>query len=432
MGLAILGAVLEKEGHEAVILDAYAERIGLDGFRKWLLKQEEADYIGFSVTTPQVAFSLEQAKIAKEIFPDATVVMGGVHPTVMPEEILRESQVDLVVRGEAEISILELAAGKDPAEIAGVSWKGPHGAVHNPDAPVVKDLDSLPIPAYHLLPMHLYKPAAGANKRLPATSMLSSRGCPGHCTFCYRHTGKVLRVLSGRRVAEEVKYLQENYGIQEICFYDDTFTAKKQRVYDFLDAIREGNIDISWSCFSRVDTVDENLLSAMKAGGCHQIMYGIESASEIILNNVRKRINLKLVEQAVRAAKKAKIDVRAAFMLGNPGETLETMRETLEYAIKLNPEIVIFNITTPFPGSEMFAWARENGFLVTEDWTKYDFAQSIMRLPTITTDEIQDFYGKAYRRFYFRPRYIFMRLAKLRSWEDIKNAWRAVKGILTT
>jgi anaerobic magnesium-protoporphyrin IX monomethyl ester cyclase len=203
-------------------------------------------------------------------------------------------------------------------------------------------------------------------------------------------------------------------------------------VHAFCQGVQDLKIDLTWSCFSRVDAVDEDLLVAMKTAGCHQIMYGIESASPTILENIHKKTNLDKAVQAVRAAKKARIDVRAAFMIGNPGETQETMTETLRFALKLDPELIIVNMTTPFPGTDMFAWADANGYLTTKNWNHYDLCHSVMRLPTVSPEETQRFYRTFYRRFYFRPGYVLKRLARLRSVDDVMAAIRGLRGVIGT
>jgi radical SAM superfamily enzyme YgiQ (UPF0313 family) len=430
LGTAWMAAVLEQDGHRVQILDCQAERLTASATPSVLRSLDRFDLVGITATTPQINPALAIAAQVKQEWPQSTVVLGGVHPTVLPEEVLSHPDVDLVVRGEGEETIKEIASGQPAHTITGVSFRDNGEIVHNPDRALIPDIDTLPMPAYHLLPMSRYFPAAGAYKRLPATSVLATRGCPGRCTFCYRIFGPRLRVRSGRLVAEEVKHLQERYGIKEICFYDDTFTSIKKEVYAFCKAVQDLKIDLTWSCFSRVDTVDEDLLRAMKESGCHQIMYGIEAASPEILKNIQKRIDLDKAVEAVRAAKKARIDVRAAFMIGNPGETKDTMEETLRFAIKLDPELIILNVTTPFPGTEMFDWADREGYLTTKDWNHYDLCHSVMKLPTLTQEELQEFYRSAYRRFYLRPRYIAGRVMKLRSLSDIASAIRGFRGLL--
>jgi anaerobic magnesium-protoporphyrin IX monomethyl ester cyclase len=430
LGLAWIAAVLEQDGHGVSVLDAHAERLGLERIGPLLDSMGDLDIVGITATTALIANALEIARIARIKCPNARVILGGVHPTVLPEEVLGEPAVDIVVRGEGENTMRDLAAEKAPDQIDGISYREGHTIRHAPDRPLIKDLDTLPFPAYHLLPMNKYHPAAGASKRQPAISMLATRGCPGRCTFCYRIFGPRLRVRSGLKVAEEVKYLQENFGIREICFYDDTFTVAKKQVYAFCQALKEMKIDLTWVCFSRVDSVDEDMLRCMKQAGCHQILYGVEAASPEILRNIGKRANSELAEHKIQLTKKVGIDVRISLMFGNPGETEQTMRETLEYAIRVDPDVAMFNITTPFPGTDMFDWADKNGYLLTKDWDDYDLAHPVMNLPTVSAERVHEFYSKAYRKFYLRPRYIIKRVARLTSPSAIADACRGLKTVL--
>jgi radical SAM superfamily enzyme YgiQ (UPF0313 family) len=450
LGLAWIAASLELRGHQVQILDAHAERLPLDTVRQRLDAMADFDWVGISSTTSLIGNALEIARMAKARWPASRLAMGGVHPTVLPEEVLAEPAVDVVVRGEGEVTMQELVSGADFSNVLGISYRqetatarqgqdGPAthgqnaratGAVrHNEHRPLIADLNSLPMPAYHLLPMSRYHPAAGASKRLPAVSMLATRGCVGRCTFCYRIFGPTLRCRSGRALAEEAQFLQQRYGIREVCFYDDTFTAVKKEIREFCRSLGELKVDLTWSCFSRIDAVDEDTLRAMKQAGCHQIMYGFESASPEILRNVGKRVDLDQAAETVRITRKVGIDIRAAFMLGNPGETEQTLEQTLQYAIRLRPELVIFNIATPFPGTEMFDWANRGGLLKTRDWEDYDLAHAVMELPTISSEKVREFYRKAYRRFYLRPRYIAGRLASIRSLGDIAQTLRGLRAV---
>ncbi|MBU1228834.1 MAG: B12-binding domain-containing radical SAM protein [Proteobacteria bacterium] len=430
LGLAWLAAQLERQGHPVTILDAHAERLDLPMIATRLRDLGHFDLVGITATTSLITNALAIARIARSEYPEARIMLGGVHPTVLPEEVLSDPNVNLVVRGEGEMTLLEIVAGADLRDIQGISFRDGSGFVHTPERPLVQDLDSLAPPAYHLLPMSRYYPAAGAYRRLPAVSMLATRGCPGRCTFCYRLFGSRIRVRSGRLLAQEAKNLQDRFGIREISFYDDTFTVFRKEVEAFLDGLEEFGVDISWSCFSRVDAVDEDLLRRMKASGCHQIMYGVESADPDILRNIGKRITTEKVEHAVRMTQKAGIDVRAAFMIGNPGETPASMEATFQFALRLNPDLVVFNVATPFPGTEMHAWADERGYLSTKDWREYDFSRPIMNLPTVTHAELSAFYKNVYRRFYLRPGYVALRASKLRSLNDLVQAWRGVRGVL--
>jgi len=430
LGLAWMASMLEHEGHNVRILDAHAERLDFNHLSARLVQLGHFDLVGITASTPLISNAYIIAKLVKEHFAQTKVALGGVHPTVLPEEVLREPAVDLVVRGEGEKTICELAAGKPPAQIQGISFRINNTICHNPERPLIKDLDSLPAPAYHLLPMDKYYAAAGAALRHPVAAMLATRGCVGRCTFCYRMFGHHLRIRSGQKIAEEVKFLQDNYGIREICFYDDTFTMCKKEVYAFCQALEDMKLDITWVCFSRVDTIDEKLLYRMKQTGCHQISYGIESACPEILQNIGKNTDCEKAEHSIRLTKKVGIDVRAAFMLGNPGETEETMEETLAFAIRLNPEIAMFNITTPFPGTEMFEWADKHNYIITKNWDDYDLAHPVLELPTVSSKKVQEFYRKAYRRFFLRPSYLARRIARLRHYHDVVDAYRALRALV--
>jgi len=431
LGIAWLAAALEREGHEVRILDANALRLSTHEVPAWIRGHGRFDMAGITATTPLIANALEIARLVKTEWPETRLVLGGVHPTVLPEEVLSEPAADVVVRGEGEITLGELAAEKPWEQIDGLSYRRDGQVVHNPDRQLIGNLDTLPMPAYHLLPMDKYRPAAGAAKRTPATSMLATRGCPGRCTFCYRLFGARLRCRSGRIVAEEVKLLQDRYQIKEICFYDDTFTAVKPQVKSFCQAVRDLGIDLTWSCFSRIDTFDLETFRMMKECGCHQVMFGVETCNPQILRNINKRIRLDRVEDVVRDTQRLGIEVRVTFMLGNPGETVATMEETIRYAIRLNPDLALFNITTPFPGTEMHQWADENGYLLSRDWKDYDLSTPVMRLPTVSPEAILKAYRSAHLRFYLRPRCIGRQLTKLRSREAWSSSMRGLRMLLS-
>jgi radical SAM superfamily enzyme YgiQ (UPF0313 family) len=419
LGLAYIASFLEKHNVEVKIIDAQAERITLTDIIQ-RMRSYNPLFIGITATTSIIDSGLEIARLCKETFPKSKIIMGGVHPTVMTEEVLNNQSVDFIVRGEGELTFLDLVKGKDLKSIRGISYKSEGKIYHNDNRPVIENLDSLPFPAYHLLPMHKYYPALGGYKRLPAISMITTRGCPGKCTFCYGDMlGGHIRHRSAENMIEEIKFLKANYGIKEICFYDDTFTVFKNNVKQFCCLLIKEKVNISWSCFSRVDFIDEEILREMEEAGCHQIMYGIESADEGILKNINKRVSLEQANKATALTKKAKIDVRLTFMLGSPGETEETMQRTIRYAIKSDPDLIVFNITTPYPGTEMFKWAKEKGYLRTFDWTKYDLATVVMELPTVDSRTIEKYYKNAHKKFYLRPVYIAKRIARVKSLIDL-------------
>lgn len=420
-GLAILAAIVRRKGFSVFLLDCNAEQIGLDKVEGFL-PENAPRFVGIGATTVLIDNALSLTEIIKKKYPGTKVIMGGVHATLRPEELLEKPQVDLVVMGEGEESFLDLLSGKDPREIKGVGFKENNNVSINESGECVPDINAFPLPAYDLLPMEKYYPALGSYKRKPSFGMITSRGCPGRCTFCKGNIlGDTIRFKSPERMVEEIEYLQKDYGIKDITFYDDTFTSSKKRVMEFCRLLRDKNIDLTWCCFSRVDTIDLEMLEEMKRAGCYQVMYGVESADPQILASINKKISLSKVEETVSNTKKAGIEIRLAFMLGNPGETEETIKKTIDYAIKLDPDLVSFNITTPYPGTEMFRWAKENNYLIHENWSEYNLAKPVMELPTISSKKVLEYYKKAHREFYLRPSFILKRLFKIRNFEDLKR-----------
>jgi radical SAM superfamily enzyme YgiQ (UPF0313 family) len=426
LGLAYIASYLEKNNIKVRIIDAIAEKLDLAA-----LLETVADiprFIGITATTMTVKSALENAASCRIKFPQAIIVLGGVHPTLMPEDVLVNTQVDFIIRGEGEESFLKLINGMDKDNIPGLSYRKDGKYVHNPYGELIKDLDTLPFPAYHLLPIANYKAALGSYKRLPVISMISTRGCPGKCTFCLgSYLGGHVRMHSVRYLIDEIKMLQRDFGIKEISFYDDTFTTYKHKVQEFCRQIIEEKIDLTWVCFARVDFIDGETLMLMKKAGCHQIMYGIESGNEQILKNIKKMTSMDKAKEMVALTKKIGIECRTAFMLGNPGETEETMQQTLDFAKKLDPDIALFNITTPYPGTEMYAWADKNNYLKTKDWSLYDLSNAVMELPSVSSKKVEEFYKKAHKEFYGRPIYLIRKLFKIRSFSELKTA---IKGAL--
>jgi len=433
LGLAYIAAVLEKAGHKVKILDCTAEKVSLDiaGDKLEQIKQNIIpDFIGLTATTPIFPNALKVAKICRNLFPKAKIVFGGVHPTVRPDEALSYDFVDYVVRDEGEETMLELVSGKKPLSILGLSYKSKGKIIHNKLRPLIKDINKIPIPAYHLLPMSKYYPALGSYKRLPAMSIFATRGCPGRCTFCHRAFRGVVRARSARSIANEIKTLQKEYGIKEVAFYDDTFTLFKKVVLEFCNILIKEKIGIAWSCFTRADFIDEEMLRGMRKAGCHLILFGVESADEQILKNINKRISLEQVKKVVKLAKKIGVETRASFMIGNPGETEETIKKTVQFAIKLDPDEIQFNITTVYPGTEMFDWAEKNGYIITKDWSKYNMSDIVMKLPTVSPETIMYYYGLVHRKFYLRPRIILRRLLKIRSFTQLKQEIKGALAVL--
>jgi len=435
LGLGYIAAVLERNGVVVQILDANAEGISPAKLSQYLLQRGwQPKHIGITATSHTIATALAMAIACKEALPTCAVTLGGVHPTVIPEETITCDAVDFVVRGEGEFSYLELVTGRKIEVIEGLSYKRDGCQFHNPPRARIDDLDQLPFPAFHLMPVHKYHPTLGTYRQLPAMGVIGSRGCPFNCTYCASPAfwGRQVRFRSAGNILEEFALLVKEFGIREIQLLDDTFTVAKNRFREFCALLSEADFRITWSCNSRVDSVDDELLKLMKATGCHSISYGIESADEEMLERIKKRISLDQARMAIALTKKHGITCRASFMFGNPGETWETMQKSVQFALETMPDFVVFNIIRPYPGTEVYKWACEMGGLMREKWYMSPESGAIMRLPNLSRQDLVKAQREAMRRFYVRPRYALSRFSRLRSIADIRMYLEGFVGILRT
>jgi radical SAM superfamily enzyme YgiQ (UPF0313 family) len=433
LGLGYIAAVLERNGLDVQILDANAEGISPAKLAQYLLRRGwQPKHIGITATSHTIATALAMAKAYKEAVPTCAMTLGGVHPTVLPEETLSWEAVDFVVRGEGEFSYLELVTGRKLDDIEGLSYKRDGHQFYNPLRAPVAELDELPFPAFHLMPVHKYHPTLGTYRQLPAMGVIGSRGCPFNCTYCASPAfwGRKARFRSAGNILEEIALLVKDFGIREIQLLDDTFTVAKNRFREFCELLSEADFRITWSCNSRVDSVDDELLKLMKATGCHSISYGIESADEEMLERIKKRISIDQARTAIALTKKHGITCRASFMFGNPGETWKTMQKTVQFALETMPDFVVFNIIRPYPGTEVYEWARQMGGLMREKWYMAPESGAIMTLPDLSRQDLVKAQSQAMRRFYVRPRYALSRLSRLRSLRDIRMYLEGFVGIL--
>ena len=430
IGIGYLAAALERDGFQITIIDANAEEMANAEVVERLVRYSPR-VVGISSTSVNIQRVLKLAREVKEHLPQSLVVLGGIHPTVDPDYVLAAPGVDLVFRGEAEKHFSRLLQGEAWKSIPNLSYRNQGRIIHNDLVINTDPLDSLPMPAYHLLPVHLYRPSLGNYRRLPAMGIISSRGCPGKCTFCFVGVnGRRIRYRSPENVIQEIALLRDHYGIQEISFYDDNFTTSKKRVEQFCWLLRENRLDIAWTCASRVDTVNKPLLRLMQQSGCHQISYGIESGDEQILKNIRKNIDLRAAKETIRLTQKCGIDAKIYLMIGNPGETAATLQKTLDFALQSGASGFIISIATPFPGTELYRWAKKHNYLKSDNWEDYDTARGVMELPTISMKALREFYVYAHRKLYLRPSLIGKRLLKIRSWQDLQRDFLAFRAIL--
>jgi radical SAM superfamily enzyme YgiQ (UPF0313 family) len=428
----MIAAVLEKNGYMVRILDLPVLGFSEDSFST-IIRQEKPDVVGVTAMTPTINSAVSVVEKVKECDRNITVVLGGAHATILPEETLKSiSEIDVIVRGEGEQTILEFirVLQEDPNsinQVLGISCREGDSVRSNPLRPPVLDLDTLPLPAFHLLPIGKYRLHPPFGRRKPAMPIITSRGCPYHCIFCSKAVfGEKYRSNNPAYIVDEIRFLKEKFGVKEIKFYDDVFTLDRKRVIAICTQLKERGIDIPWSCETRVNLVDSELLKVMKNAGCYMIEYGAESGNQTVLNSLKKGITLEQTTKAFKLTHEAGIETVAYFMIGSPQETLETVQETVEFAKKLDPDFAQFSITTPYPATELYRLAVDEQY-VSERWDEYVYADlksvdnSGFGTETLSREELRQWNKKAYTSFYLRWRYVWKRLKKMTSTGDLKT-----------
>lgn len=338
--------------------------------------------------------------------------MEGPKLTYSQKKTLEYIDCDFAIQGEGEETIVELVnalKSKKPLKnIKGLIFRKGGQIIVNPPRPLIKNLDDIPFPAWHLLPINKYKSLFSRTKKF--ATMVTSRGCPFNCIFCSDKSrlGRMFRYRSPDNIIKEIKFLINNHGIKEILFYDDTFTVNRNRIIELCKKILAENIKVSWECRTRVDLVDKELIELMKKSGCYRIRYGIEAGNQRILNVLKKGITLEQAEKAIRITKEAGIETVTYFMMGSPCETIETINNSINFSIKLNPDYSVFAITSPSdPNSELFNWALKNNYINENYWDDFMKGLPVSSIPMLVNSELKESTLKklrrqAYMKFYLR------------------------------
>jgi len=415
LGLAYIGAVLEEHDVNVTILDAPALDMDLQGCRREL-GHKHVDLLGVQTTTPTIRQALAVGKITKELYPECTVTMGGYHATFMPEQVLRENDfVDVVVRNEGEYATLELVDAleneKPLRNIDGINYRDGGRIVETPKRRPIEDLDALPFPARHLLPMSEYM--LFGRKQVLAT-MICSRGCPMGCSFCASSAmhGRRVRFRSPENAADEMERVVDDYKVRMVGFMDDTFTLFPKWVYSFCKGIISRGIDVVWGCTARVDRFNKELLSQMWRAGCRTLLFGVESGNQKILDNVQKGTKVAQARRAFKTAKDIGMHTIASMTLGMPGESKTTIDETIGFAKRVNPDYALFSLATPYPGTKFYELASKMGLIRIKDWTHFTLLTPVIETVDLTLRELQDTQRAAFKEFYLRPNYLFRQLSR--------------------
>ena len=423
LGIAYMTAILKREKYEVHIIDAIAERLSKPTLLN-KITEIRPDVVGLTASTQQIYDAAEIAKDVKKISSEITTVIGGYHASALPEQTLKEfNSFDYLVYGEGELTLPELLkaiANNNSStlrDIKGIAYRIVDKIVVNPPRPYL-DVNSLPMPDFDGFNLALYKPAAldpnihtffrkHKYKELP---VMTSRGCPYHCIFCFRLQGSNVRYRSIKSVVDEIKRDIEVYHVNLIAFLDETFTVNMKRTEALCDElIKSGlNKEVKWGCETRCNLVNEALLKKMKQAGCSYIGYGIESGEQKILDRATKGLKIEEIKNAVKWTKQAGIRVFANFIIGLPYDTVDSINKTIEFAMDIDPDVVTFAILTPFPGTDLIDMAKkgEGGLkIISYDWRDYQKQVGrTLELSQVNRKMLERLQRKGYIRFCIRPK----------------------------
>jgi len=431
LGLAYIAAMLEQD-HAVEIIDCVAEDLTVL-HAVWKIEEICPEIVGISAFTPTIDTALRLARLTKQLLPSVTIVLGGIHPTIFPEQVMQNKEVDFVVIGEGEYAMRNLVQALENQEelsnVNGIAYRRDNQIILTPPYFMEKKLDNFPLPARHLLPMEKYKPFIA--KHHPALSMISSRGCPYQCVFCSRDiSGASYRLRSASTVVEEIIILVNQYHAKEIDFVDPVFGLNRSWTKEFCQRLVEEKLDVTWSALTRVDLIDEDLLKAMKKSGCWMLYYGIEAGDQMLLNAIKKNTKLEDIKHSVKLTREAGIKVWGSFMFGLPAETPELALKTLEFAKSLPLDFASFHLTTPYPSTELWRNANEWGELKT-DFSEFTQLNAVL-IPhgwKGRQEQLQAMLPKAFREFYLRPKFIMHQLLGIQSLSDLKLCYRGIRSL---
>lgn len=422
--LAYATGVLEQAGHNCKLIDAPASGKSLEDIMR-IAKKFNPELLVSDTSTGSIYNDVAVAEKIKKAA-GCFVVLVGTHPSALPNETLEISkEIDAVARHEYDYTVRDLAVElekKEPklANVEGISFRKREKIVHNPNRPLIEDLDELPfVSEVYKRHLDIWDYFYSANL-YPEVTIIAGRGCPYRCSYCLWPqvmNGRGYRPRKVEKVVEEFEYIKENFPeSKEVFIEDDTFTAYKERVRDFCDVLKQKNLDMQWSCNARAD-VDYTTLKKMKEANCRLLCVGIESGEQKILNNIHKGTRIETIRQFMKDTKKVDILVHGCFMLGNQGETKETLKKTVDFAVELNPDTAQFFPIMVYPGTETYEWARKNGYLKStdfRDWLDENGQHNCMiSTPQLSADELVKECDKARIRFYMRPKYVLGKIVQV-------------------
>jgi radical SAM superfamily enzyme YgiQ (UPF0313 family) len=424
MWLSYAAGVLEQDGHEIDFIDAPADGYEIDRVVE-RCKEFKPDLLVLDTSTPSIYNDVSIAGELKDLFPASFIILVGTHVSALPHETMNiDMRIDAVALREYDYTLRDLARTLESKgrlkEVSGILYREDGKIVENEKRPLIEDLDDIPFVSRIYRKFLNIENYFNPNALFPMVTVTTSRGCPFKCTFCvYPQTlmGRGFRLRSVRNVVDEMEYIVNNFPrAKAIFFEDDTLTVNKKRCIELSESIIQRGIKISWTANARVG-LDLETMKIMKKAGCRSFCVGFESGSQLILDSMHKSTRIDVMFDFMKNAKRSGILVHGCFMAGLPGETEETMRQTLDLAKRLNPDTVQFYPVMVYPGTEAYDWYKSNDLLTTDDFSKWltpgGLHNTVVNTQDLSPVDIVRFCDNARREFYMRPAYLFYKMGQL-------------------
>jgi len=443
LGLGYLASFLKRKGYQAILFDGTLYNASIEDFVK-SVREFQPDLVGLSVLSRGHFQARQIIKALKQHFKKLPIIIGGTQVTAAPRKVLLDLGADFAIIGEGEITIAELAAmlekgQKNFNQIKGLAYQTSKNRVKiNPLRELITDLNTLPFPAWHLMPPVKYRiaPILEPARGTPIAPIITSRGCPYNCSFCASNVTwrRRIRFRSPQNVLAEIKMLKNDFAVKEIHFSDDNFTMDIKRAAKICDLLIKEKINLPWQCPNgvRIDCLTLPLLKKMKKAGCYALGLGIESGNQKILKRVNKQLDLKIVPRVLKNMKKAGIESYGFFILGLPGDTRKTIQETIDFALHQSFDRAWFNIFTPYLGSPAFAQWLGKRKLRGINWDIHDCSTAVVETSDLNRSEIEGLQKQALFRFYLRPKTFFSVASRIRAKEVVtflmSRFWRNAKN----
>lgn len=438
LGIGYLAAALEEKGFSSDILDANFLNYDVKSTVSFI-KEKKPGVVCLSLYAFNFEAGLAVAEAVKAAMPKTVIIAGGAHPSAVSEHTLKTTNaIDAVIIGEGELTLIEIMDRfRNDMElfsgVDGVAYTRDGSIIRNNPRAQIDDLDTVPFPAFHLYPdLSRYHRRAVAS---PAVPILTSRGCPFECVFCAKNVfGRKIRYRSVKNVLAEIDYLVEKFKVRQLDVVDDNFITNKNRAIDILQSLCRKPYKLAINMQSGVSAklVDRDILKLMKKAGVYRIALGVESGNQRILDLIKKGQKLEDVVRAVDLTKKEGIRADAFFMIGLPGETHQTMQDTIDFAKRIDPHTANFHMVVPFPGTELYEMVARKGHLIKKTSggikTGYNYPEAYYEIGELKKDDIEKYYKKAYKEFYFRPGKIIKTVFSIRSIEEF--IWLLKTGLL--